>query len=252
MVLLGGFIFSLFLGTLQNAAFLAVIWFAAAGVMGPGIGNICSTIGIVRMGVNRSIAISSSSPIWASLFAIIVLGERPTFWVLIGTIGIVTGVILLAIREDESHSFSSWFRSALIFPLITSLAYALTPNFAKIGFAHQQTPFVAMVIAFAAGNVLILTGRSFSEIGGKIRATRSSWLWFCMAGTFNFLSTFLLWQALIRGNITTIVPLSRLSPLWILILSYLFFKKLERITFRLVLATSFVVAGGVFITAFIP
>ncbi len=252
MVLLGGLIFSLFLGTLQNAAFLAVIWFAAAGVMGPGIGNICSAIGIVRMGVNRSIAISSSSPIWASLFAIVVLGERPTFWILIGTIGIVTGVILLAIREDESLSFSYWFRSALIFPLITSLAYALTPNFTKIGFAHQQTPFVAMVIAFAMGNVLTLTSRSLSEIGGKIRATHSAWLWFCMAGAFNFLSTFLLWQALISGNITTAVPLSRLSPLWILILSRLFLKKLERITFRLVLATFFVVAGGVSIMAFTP
>ena len=49
MVFLEGLIFSLFLGTLQNAAFLAVIWFAAAGVMGPRIGNICSAIGIVRM-----------------------------------------------------------------------------------------------------------------------------------------------------------------------------------------------------------
>ena len=132
----------------------------------------------------------------------------------------MTGVILLVIREDESLSFPSWFRSALIFPLITSLAYALTPNFAKIVFAHQQTPFVAMVIAFATGNALTLTGRSRSDIGGKIRATRSAWLWFCVAGAFNFLSTFLLWQALIRGNITTTVPLSRLYPLWILILSY--------------------------------
>lgn len=250
MVFLGGLIFSLLLGTLQNAALLAVIWFAAAGIMGPGIGNICSFIGTVRMGVNRSIAISSSSPIWASSFAIIVLGERPTFWVLIGTIGIVAGVTLLSIREDDSLTFPSWFRRALIFPLITSLVYALTPNFAKIGFAHQQTPFVAMVVAFATGNIITLAGRNLIPGGGKIQATRSAWLWFCTGGTFNFLSTYLLWKALTIGNITTTVPLSRLTPLWILILTPLFLRRLERITIRLVFAISLVVAGGIFVTVF--
>ena len=50
--------------------------------------------------------------------------------------------------------------------------------------------------------------------------------------------------------VSTVLPLSRLVPLWVVLWTYLFLGGLERITPRIVLAAGMVVAGGVLITAF--
>jgi drug/metabolite transporter (DMT)-like permease len=74
----------------------AVFCFIAAGIFAPGIGRTLSYVGIERIGVARSVPIVNSSPIFASIFAVIFLGE---VWVgqnIIGTILVISGVVILS------------------------------------------------------------------------------------------------------------------------------------------------------------
>lgn len=57
-----------------------------------------------------------------------------------------------------------------------------------------------------------------------------------------------MWTAILGGNVSVVVPLSRVVPLWVMLWSWLFLGQLERITKRVVLAAAMVVAGGVLIT----
>jgi uncharacterized membrane protein len=57
-----------------------------------------------------------------------------------------------------------------------------------------------------------------------------------------------MWTAILGGNVSVVVPLSRVVPLWVMLWSWLFLGQLERITKRAALAAAMVVAGGVLVT----
>ena len=61
MVSLGGLTVSLYRGTLQDASLAPLLWFAAIGIAGPGIGRITHLIGITKMGLTRSVTIASAT-----------------------------------------------------------------------------------------------------------------------------------------------------------------------------------------------
>jgi uncharacterized membrane protein len=57
----------------------ALLIFVAAGILAPGVGRTLSYVGIEKIGVARSVPIANSSPIFASIFAVVFLAEA---WVL--------------------------------------------------------------------------------------------------------------------------------------------------------------------------
>lgn len=250
IVSLGGLAISLLNGALLASKAEAVFWYAAVGVAGPTIGRYCYLVGVSRIGLSRTVPISSAAPIWGTLFAILLLGETPTTMVLLGTLGIVIGVSILGIQDDKSQSFKSWFRGALIFPLAASLAYAIAPIFAKLAYTHQMTPSVGMAVSFATANCILLITKPILPGQSDIRGDRRGLIWVGGAGAIGICSSYMLWTAFTMASVSTALPLSRIAPIWVLILSYFFLGKLETINRKTVLATICVVAGGVLITAF--
>jgi len=250
IVSLGGFILSLLNGTLFTSKAETIFWYAAVGVAGPTIGRYFYLVGVSRIGLSRTVPISSAAPIWGTLFAILLLGETPTTMVVLGTLGIVFGVSILGIQDDKSQSFKSWFQGALIFPLVASLAYAIAPIFAKLAYTHQMTPSVGMAVSFATANCILLLTKPILPGQNDIRGKRRGFMWVGGAGAIGICSSYMLWTAFTMASVSTALPLSRIAPIWVLILSYFFLGKLETINRKTVLATICVVAGGVLITAF--
>ncbi len=245
-----GLAVSLYRGTLLDSGWMPLFWFAATGMIGPGVGRLSYFIGITRMGLNRSVTITSSTPLWSTLIAVFALGERPSAWTLAGTLGIVCGVSLLSLRQGESQTFRSWFTGALIFPLIASLAYAIPPIFVKFAFVYQKTPEVGIAVAFSVANAFLFLTRPLLPGKGAVSVDRAGFAWIFAAGLFSAASSFLLWTAVMVGDVSTTMPLSRTAPFLILILSYFFLGKMETITRRTILGIAFVVIGGVLITIF--
>jgi drug/metabolite transporter (DMT)-like permease len=248
-VSLGGLIASLYRGTLLSSTWQPILWYAVVGVLGPGIGRIALLIGINRMGLGRSVTISSSTPLWSTLIAVIFLGERPTFWVVIGTFAIVFGVALLSTQDDRSQDFRSWLQGALIYPLVSSIAYGLPPIFAKLAYAHQATPAVGMAVAFFMANVVLITFRSLVPVMGTYQIDRQAMLKLSVAGILNLLTSFCLWTAVLITSVSTAMPLSRTTPILVVLFSWLFLGKHEIITRRVLISAVFVVVGGVLISA---
>ncbi len=251
VVAIGGLAAALVRGTLFTTAVAPLLWFVVIGFFGQGIGTITHYIGIERMGVSRSTPIQSATPIWGVLMAVLILGESPSAMTIMGTAGIVGGVMLLAVPEERvAGTLRDWLRGAVIFPVISSVVYAIVPVFAKLAYAHQNTPMLGLGVAFAAGSLMMLAGKKFAPGGGRIQAEGWSFRLFLVAGFLNLFGAILYWSALVIGDVSVILPISRLYPLFVVILSALFLGKLERITARLVLAAGLIVAGGVLVTAF--
>lgn len=238
------------LGTLQTASSAQIFWFSLSGLMGAGIGTITHFIGIERIGVSRATPIHSASPIWAVFFAMAVLGERPNAPVIAGTIFIVLGVCLLSWPEKgDAPGLRGWIDKGSLYPLVSSVGYAISPIFIKLAFAHGRAPFLGIGVAFWVGLGVMLAGRRFLPGGGEIKTDRKSQKLFALAALFNLAASGFLWSAFSVGDITITLPLSRVTPLWVVFLSVFFLKDIEKVTIRILSAVILVVLGGVLITA---
>jgi drug/metabolite transporter (DMT)-like permease len=249
IVSVSGLAAAAFRGTLQASSLVPLLWFAAAGAIALGLGRILFYIGIERMGVTRSTPIQASTPIWGVFFAAAVLEERPGFLVWAGTAGIVAGVSLFTWGEEAAgRGPREGFRGALIL-LVSSLMFAVAPILVKFAYAHQATPIVGMGVGYGVGSLVLLAGKPLLPERGKIRLDRRSLGWYALAGSVNVACSVMILTAFVIGDVSVILPLSRMYPLWVVVLSYLFLGRLERITRRVVLAAALVVAGGALITA---
>jgi drug/metabolite transporter (DMT)-like permease len=251
VVAVSGLIYAFIKGTLQTSSVTPVLLFMLGGCIGQGFGQLTNVIGIQRMGVSRSVPIQSSTPLFSLFFAIIFLGERPGMAVWLGTIFIVAGVSLLSVSEGEENvRFKDFFQGSLIYPIVSAIAYGILPIIVNFAFAYQRTPIVGFACAFSAGSLFLLATRSILPGGDRLYADRRAWGWFLFAAGTNTIAAAFFWTAMSIAPVSTVLPLSRLVPLWVLLWTYLFLAKLERITLRIVCAAGMVVLGGVFITMF--
>ncbi|MBI2357456.1 MAG: DMT family transporter, partial [Deltaproteobacteria bacterium] len=74
----------------------ALGYFVVAGVFAPALGRTLNFVGIERIGVARSVPVINTSPVFASILAMIVLGEVWTPQNMLGTGLVVLGVIVLS------------------------------------------------------------------------------------------------------------------------------------------------------------
>lgn len=248
-VCLGALAVSLYRGTLLLSTWEPLLWYTAVGVVGPGIGRIALLIGINRMGLGRSVTISSSAPLWSTLGAVVILSERPSIWVVLGTVSIVAGIALLSIQDDKSQNFRSWLQGTLIFPLISSFSYALGPIFSKMAYAHQATPAVGIAMAFSMANVVLVAFKSLVPVMGSYQIDRKAFLRLSLAGILTLIASLCLWTAVLISSVSTTMPLSRITPIVVVVFSYLFLGKQEIITRRVFIGAIFVVIGGLLISA---
>tara|TARA_B100000686_G_scaffold74155_1_gene80111 strand:- start:6334 stop:7224 length:891 start_codon:yes stop_codon:yes gene_type:complete len=229
----------------------AIFWFAIAGCVGQGLGQFLAFTGVERMGVSRASPIQASSPIWSVLLAVIFLRETPTLGVWIGAFCVFLGVALLSkSTEDDSSSGWSWFRGALVFPILASFCFGMMPVLTKFGYAYTLTPLLAINIAFGSASLLLISLYFTFRSRYQFHIDRRAVGWFSLAAITTGLSSLTFWTSLTLGDVSVLMPLSRLAPLWILLWSYLFLKHLEKITFRIVIGALLVVSGGFFILSF--
>ncbi len=240
------------LGTLASTNMRALGWFALTGMAGHGTGSLIFFSAIERLGVSRATAIHASSPLWGVAFAVIILSEQPGVYVLLGTLGIVGGVFLLSWpgRGGGKKGRGEPVRRDYLLPLSSSVCYAAVPVFAKLGLAEHEAPYLGFGVAFGSGLLLMLAARRMMPGGGVIRGNMATVRALLVGLPFNIIAAFLMWTAFVAGMVSSVLPLSRMTPLWVILFSFLFLGKIERVVPKTVVAACLVVAGGVMITLF--
>ena len=66
---------------------------------------------ISRIGAARASPLFSSSPLWATLLAVIFLGERPHWVVVVGTLCIVAGAIIIVAERQRERAQAAVHRT---------------------------------------------------------------------------------------------------------------------------------------------
>ena len=225
--------------------------FAGGGLAGTILGRSFSYEGIKRIGASRSQTIVASQPLHSALIAAVVLGESVTFGHLLGILAIMSGVVTISkeLRNSQASNAINTSRMSLLFPLAAAFFYGIEPIFAKIGLIEATPVYVGLAIKTTTAAIVLfcylwLRGQlpSFASLNGP-----NLW-WYVGAGVFNTMFLLAYFRALEISPVVLVVPIVQILPLIVIGLSFLFLKRLEVITWKLVLAAMSVVVGAAIVT----
>ncbi|MBM4297700.1 MAG: DMT family transporter [Deltaproteobacteria bacterium] len=214
--------------------------FILGGIFVPGIARYFIFKGMERLGASITSCLTNSTPLFATLFAVSLLSERPTLTNVLGTLSIVAGIISLTWKGAAK----TWRTRDLLFPLSAALLFAARDNLVRFGLLKIAAPLVGATIAattsFLTMSLLYLlfeAKKPLSETAPK------GFQHFAVAGFMNFLSYAFAYTALSMERVSLISPLINGSSLFILPLSALLLKDVEKITPRKIAAILLVILG---------
>jgi uncharacterized membrane protein len=216
-------------------------YFIVAGVFAPGLGRLCSYIGIQRLGVNLSVPISNANPLVSVAIAIAILGESVS---LIGSVGgllaIAGGIFLSSVRSGGTKSFDTRY---LVFPVLAAVLYGVVQILRDVGLRHVPTPVVGAAVNMTTSWILI---------GIYLVATgqyRSLWIgtrelrYFVPAGISSSIGLLCLYSALRTGDVVIVTPILNTGPLFALALTYVFLRDDELFGRRVTIGTACIIFG---------
>lgn len=214
--------------------------FVLVGVFVPGVARFFMFKGMERLGASITSCLTNSTPLFATLFAIVFLHERPTVTNLLGTLSIVSGIIALSWQGASK----TWRTRDLWFPLTAAFLFAARDNLVRFGLLHIGSPIAGAAIAattsFVTMSLIYLACEKRQPLGA---AAPRGFVLFAAAGFMNFLSYVFAYTALSMERVSLMSPLINGSSLFILPFSALFLKDVETITPRKVAAIALVIVG---------
>ena len=229
----------LFVGRIDLWAAANLI-FVLVGIFVPGVARFFMFRGMERLGASITSCLTNSTPLFATVFAVVFLHERPTVTNLFGTLSIVSGVIALSWKGASK----TWRTRDLFFPLTAAFLFAARDNLVRFGLLHIDSPIVGAAVAATTSFVTMsLVYLAFEKKQPLPVSAARGFALFTISGFMNFLSYVFAYTALSLERVSLVSPLVNGSSLFILPLSALFLKDVEQVTPRKIAAVLLVIVG---------
>lgn len=230
---------------------VALLAFVASGVFANFLGRICVYEGTKRIGASRTIPFTRGETLVATFLGIMVLGEAITIGHLTGTFVLVGGVMVLSYEVKEEEAGGGWGVSPdLMFPFMAMILFGFAALFDKTGLSQGVPIPVGLAVKFS-GAVLGLSLYSIIK-GNSIftQLTEGNKKMLFSAGLTSSIGLGFLYMAFSVSDIVDVMPFWSMSPLFGVLLSFIFLKDLEKITKPVIIGSILVVIGAVLIERF--
>ncbi len=204
-------------------------------------------VGVDRVGPAISYPIKSASPIAALLFAALTLHEVASPPVYLGALLAVSGVVLLSAQRTAGGV--RW-QPAVLFPVVGALFFAADNVVRKAALRDVPSPLVGLTIAVGTSFLLALVAHLVLSPPGKRQVLDGGAPYFAAAGALQAAALLAVYAALSMGMVAVVVPLYTSSPLFVLPLSAVFLRGVERVTPRIVVGAVAVVLGVVLVALY--
>lgn len=221
--------------------------FALLGCLFPAAVTLLTFEASRRIGPAMTGALGNVSPLFALLFAAMVLGEVPGLSAVLAALVIVGGVALLFTGGPGG---ARWVRPgvAVLLPLAAAVVRGLVQPVVKLGMAYWPDAFAATLLGYLVSATLLLSVglakgvRPFAWPGGVGVA------WFIGVGLCNGMAVGSMYLALSLGPVAVVAPLIAGYPVITLLLSLPLLGR-AALSWRLAAGVGLTVAGVVLLLA---
>jgi len=225
-----------------------VLLFMLAGVISPLATQILLFVSATRVGISRASPLRNTSPLFASLLAIGLLGERWTLPMALGTLFIIAGASLLGMRESGAPK--TFRRRYLLLPLAAGFLGGFSSPLRKFGFSLlPSVPLATCAVLLGSLTSLVIylsaTGR-YKELV----LNRRTFQWFGLNGLCSGMAIAANLIALEKGNVVIVSPLIATVPLFTVLLSFFFLRAFERVTLNIAIGAGSICLGGILLIVF--
>jgi uncharacterized membrane protein len=224
----------------------AMIYFVISGCVQPLLARALFYEGITRIGVARAGPLRGTEPLFATVIGVSFLHEESGALVYIGTILIMTSLWLISGQHDSA---TRWRLLETAFPIGAALVSAISQSLRKQGLKILPDPFVAVAMVTTVSLILFLVFVLTTSRATSLRMERQSFSFFLAAALLATTAQVLNFVALGRGELSVIIPLLNTTPLFTVLLSVLFLRKVETVNRRIVFGALVMFAGIVTITS---
>jgi drug/metabolite transporter (DMT)-like permease len=216
----------------------AALIFAAVGVFRPVLSANLALAGVHRLGPTLASALTSTGPLFAAVFGVVLLGEALTAPIILGTLAVVLGTMIQTGGKGAGRDWPLW---AIALPLAASCLRSLSHVLIRIGLAFAPEPLFAGLVAYTVSFLVAVTAE------GRRSKKRVDWrspglAWFAVAGVTHGLAVWSMNAALQKAPVTIVVPLVSAAPVVTLLLGLVVFRR-ETITMRKGAMVALVFAG---------
>ncbi len=232
---------------LSSLSSASILIFVVVGFFQPGLTRLLTYKGIDALGVAITDPIRATTPLFSAMMAIIFLGEKITLPMIVATLMIIAGITLLSWRAGSLKLVGS--AVFLWYPITASALAGATQVVRKFGLAAVPHPFLAAAVTATSSFVVSLVTLWYVEKTQETwKMNRHCFWWFLAAGVTISLGMVCIYYALDLGKVSVVIPISSTGPFFSLILAAIFLRDVERVTLRIVLSASMIVAGVVLLT----
>ncbi len=226
-------------GALDAMPYQGVLWFMAMGFFGSFAGRYINFVAIRYTGLARAAVMSQTVLVWSSVLAVFVLSEEMTIQRAAGIMGVMFGASMLVYHPAGEAERRIPLHYYLI-PIVSALMYAFAHLVGKFAFVWIPSSAFGMAVANTTSLCLLVGTAPFVGTRGtpSARGAAKGYLVLLTGAVFQGCGVYFFWSSVKLGEITRVIPLTRLSVLLIIFLSWLLFRRQENVTWR-------VVAGGV-------
>jgi DME family drug/metabolite transporter len=223
-----------------------MIYYVVSGCMQPIFARALFYEGITRIGVARAGPLRGIEPLFAATIGLIVFNERPGLQVYAGTILIVVSLWLISGKQVADKR---WRYLDALFPIGAALISAVSQTLRKQALQIIPNPFIAVAMVTTVSLILLLgfvfsTGRT-----QQLRMSRRSFKFFLSAALVATTAQVAYFIALGRGQMSVIIPLLNITPLFTVFFTAVFLRKVETVTLRIIGGAALMVGGVILITS---
>ncbi|MFO7925268.1 MAG: DMT family transporter [Halobacteriota archaeon] len=230
----------------------SVVSFAVAGFAGMVVARVLMFTSIKRLGANITSPVIASNALFATVFAVIFLGERPTVGHYIGIVLIVVGI---AVVSWETATVTNTVQSTrktgatLLLPVAAAVAIGIEPIFVSTGLAAGTPVLPGLFVMACSATVCYTLYLAWTNSLNRIPIRSSNTAWYIAGGVSTTIGFIAYFAALEIGSVALVMPLLQLTPLIVIGVSALFLpQRLERVTWRVIVSAVLVVIGATIVS----
>lgn len=245
------------------ASWVALVTFAMAGLFGSTFGRATAMAGVDVLGASRAIPLQSTMyPLSAWIIAVVFLSEKVEILQVAGLAALLGGVWMVSSESESRRAVTSgpqdsaalkdaqWHRGsrfAILLPFLAGGFYGLSDIIRKAGMEVLPSALFGALVGTTV-SLLFWGGASLTvqSLRDRLSLGRGAG-WFVFSGVCTSSAMLATIAALQSGNVSKVSPLVATQPIFVILLTAIFLRKLETLTLSIVSGGVLIVSGGALI-----